>query len=66
MKKHGKYGLASINDIRAAMDNGELDYVNSEVQRMKRKYKNTKRHKEKVDKWKKRTFTRRSEDDMYR
>lgn len=66
MKKHGRYDIASINDIMAAMDNGELDYVNSEVQRMRKKYKNNKKHKQKVDKWKRKTFTRRSGEDMYR
>ena len=47
MKKHGRYGLASVDDIAIGIINGEKEWVNSQIQRIKAKYKNEKRNKEK-------------------
>lgn len=47
MKKHGRYGLASVEDIAIGIMNGEKAWVNSQIQRIKAKHKNEKRNKEK-------------------
>lgn len=68
MKKHGRYRVAFINDIKYGLMNGENDYVNNEIQRMKHKYKNTKRHKEKLKSWKEKTrmSTKKWDDGTFR
>lgn len=35
MKKHGRYGLASVEDIAIGIMNGEKAWVNSQIQRIK-------------------------------
>lgn len=48
MKKHGRYGLASVEDIAIGIMNGEKAWVNSQIQRIKAKHKNEKRNKERT------------------
>lgn len=47
MKKHGRYDLASVEDIAIGIMNGEKAWVNSQIQRIRAKHKNEKRNKEK-------------------
>lgn len=42
MKKHGRYGLASVEDIAIGIMNGEKAWVSSQIQRIKAKHKNEK------------------------
>ena len=51
MKHHGNYETASIDDIRFALLNGATDYLNAEVQRLKSKHRNSKRHSDKRKKY---------------
>lgn len=39
MKKHGRYGLASVEDIAIGIMNGEKAWVNRQIQRIKAKHK---------------------------
>lgn len=46
MKRHGNYHTASVDDIRAALELEAHEYINVEVRRIKQKYRNDKRHKD--------------------
>lgn len=48
MKKHGHYELLSVEEISCNIFAGSNEqFINTQIQRLKSKYRNNKRHKEK-------------------
>ena len=47
MKRHGNYDLQSVEELRASLELGAVNFVTSEMERLRKKHRNRKRHKEK-------------------
>ena len=47
MKRHGNYDLQSVEELRVSLELGAVSFVTSEMVRLRKKHRNSKRHKEK-------------------
>ena len=47
MKHHGNYDLQSVEELRLSLELGAQNFVAGEMDRLRKKHRNTKRHKEK-------------------
>ena len=47
MRRHGNYDLQSVEELRASLELGAENFVTTEMNRLRKKYRNSKRHKEK-------------------
>ena len=47
MKRHGNYDLQSVEELRVSLELGADNFVTSEMNRLRKKHRNGKRHKEK-------------------
>lgn len=47
MKRHGNYDLQSVEELRVSLELGAVSFVTSEMDRLRKKHRNSKRHKEK-------------------
>lgn len=47
MKRHGNYDLQSVEELRMSLELGAENFVTAEMERLRKKHQNSKRHKEK-------------------
>ena len=47
MKHHGNYDLQSVEELRLSLELGAVSFVTGEMERLRKKHRNSKRHKEK-------------------
>ena len=47
MRRHGNYDLQSVEELRLSLELGADDFVTAEMERLRKKHRNSKRHKEK-------------------
>lgn len=47
MRRHGDYDLQSVEELRLSLELGAVNFVTSEMERLRKKHRNGKRHKEK-------------------
>ena len=47
MKRYGNYALQSVEELRLSLELGAVNFVSSEMNRLRKKHRNSKRHKEK-------------------
>ena len=47
MRRHGNYDLQSVDELRMSLELGAVNFVTSEMERLRKKHRNSKRHKEK-------------------
>ena len=47
MKRHGNYDLQSVEELRLSLELGAVNFVTAEMNRLRKKHRNSKRHKEK-------------------
>ena len=47
MRRHGNYDLQSVEELRMSLELGADNFVIGEIERLFKKHRNSKRHKEK-------------------
>ena len=47
MRRHGNYDLQSVEELRLSLELRAVNFVTAEMERLRKKHRNSKRHKEK-------------------